>query len=109
MRSGFEERVYKDLCKKYGKANVEYEGVKLPYLSYYYPDFVVKRKGKKDLYVEAKGYFRPESKRKMKAVKSHNPNADIQMVFQKDNWSSRTLRYSDWAKKHGFKYTIGGI
>lgn len=108
MRNKFEEEIYKALCRKYGKANVEYETDVLHYLSNYYPDFSVTRgsRGSK-FYVETKGYFRPKDRSKMRLVKDFNPEADIRIVFQKDNYYTPTMNYSKWADKNDFKYTIG--
>jgi hypothetical protein len=45
----------------------------------------------------------------MLAVKEHNPDTDIRILFQTDNWISKkkTSRYSDWCDKNGFIYHIG--
>lgn len=73
------------------------------YSGHYTPDFVVETKlGKR--YIEAKGYFRPEDKRKIVAVKRCNPNLDIRIVFYSFNKS-----YVKWAEKHGFTYAISEI
>lgn len=94
------------MCRKYGKANVQYEKDVLHYLSNYYPDFTV-RSGQRKFFVETKGYFRPRDRSKMRMVKELNPKLDIRMIFQKDNYYSPTMNYSKWADKNGFIYSIG--
>lgn len=72
----------------------------------YIPDFILSRKdftGKK-IYIEAKGHFRPEAKRKMVAVKKLHPDLDIRFVFY-----SRKVSDIRFAEKHGFPYAIGSI
>lgn len=91
----------------------QYEVSTLPYSvpRLYIPDFTVVRAGKDPLYLEIKGYFRPEDRAKMKAVKKDNPEADIRLVFASDGkLSSRSKsRYSDWCARNGFEYAIGNI
>ena len=64
MRSHLEEQVA-DLLDEM-KVPYQYEGEKLTYTieAKYIPDFKVG-----DVYLETKGYFPPEQRRKMKAVK----------------------------------------
>lgn len=56
------------------------------------------------MYLETKGHFRPEAKRKMVAVKAAHPDLDIRIVFYSTN---RT--YIRWARKYGFPFAIGTI
>ena len=67
------------------------------------PDFVI-RTPTGVVYIEAKGYFRPEAKRKLVAVKKQHPEKDIRIVFY-----SRNKQYIKWAEKTGFRYAIGTI
>lgn len=77
----------------------------------YYPDFVINPGEDGEFYIELKGWFKPTDRTKMLAVKESNPNLDIRLVFQNDNWltKNKKQRYSDWANKHGFKYSVGSI
>lgn len=110
MRNAFEEEVYKHLAKEYGRNNVQYEAASFPYtLSYSYtPDFVVSD-GNTAFYVEAKGYFRPDNRRTMVAVRDQTPNLDLRIIFQRNSKLSKNgkQRYSDWADKHNFSHCIG--
>jgi hypothetical protein len=56
------------------------------------------------IYIEAKGHFRPEAKRKMVAVKKLHPAMDIRIVFY--SFKTKDIR---WAEKNGFPYSIGKI
>ena len=79
--------------------------LKLPYtIDYTYtPDFV---DHDEKIIFETKGFFPPEERRKMIAVKKANPDWHIIMVFQnpnaKINKKSKTT-YSQWAIKNGFE------
>lgn len=95
------------MVRKYGKKHIEYEQLKIPYtLSYnYIPDFAVLD----EYLLEAKGYFRPEARAKMKAVKEQHPELDLRLLFQNNGKIGKNFRYSDWAEKHNFTYAIGKV
>ena len=102
MRSHLEEQVA-DLLDQL-KVPYQYESEKLPYFieANYIPDFKVG-----DIYLEAKGYFPPEQRRKMKAVKESHPDLDIRIIFQSPNnkISKRSkTTYAKWAEKNGFPW-----
>lgn len=84
----------------------EYESKTVPYVLQcnYTPDFVLVN----GVYLETKGLFTPEDRRKMLAVKKDNPDLDIRMVFQapfnKINKRSKTT-YAAWCEKHGIQWT----
>lgn len=102
-RNQFEKRLHTQL--KRAKIAFRYEPDKIPYVlsGHYIPDFVINR-GKDLLYIEAKGHFRPEAKRKMVAVKKCHPAMDIRIVFY--SFKAKDVR---WAEKNGFPYSIGKI
>ena len=87
------------------KASFKYESEKIPYVlaGHYVPDFVV-HTSLGYIYIEAKGYFRPEAKRKMVAVKRQHPELDIRLIFY--SGSKVNIRF---AEKYGFKYAIETI
>lgn len=99
----FEANVAKQI--KRSKVPFSYEPVRIPFViaSHYIPDFVLSTPLGK-VYVECKGYFRPEDKRKLLAVKRQNPSLDIRILF----WSKRPS-YIKWAEKHGFKWAVEKI
>ena len=102
MRSHLEEQVA-DLLDEMD-IEYQYESEKIPYMieANYIPDFKVG-----DIYFETKGYFPPDQRRKMKAVKESNPDLDIRIIFQsphnKINKRSKTT-YSMCSEKNGFPW-----
>lgn len=119
--SGFEEKIYKQL-KAAGLA-VYYEPETFEYrrrtrrtfcadceskrtykLARYTPDFRIG----KSIYIEAKGYFKPEKRAAMEDFLRTHPTFDLRFVFGADNWltSKRVTKYSDWAKSLKVKYAI---
>jgi predicted nuclease of restriction endonuclease-like RecB superfamily len=102
-RNKFEQRIER-LLKRL-KVSFKYESERIPYLisGHYIPDFIITTPLGK-IYIETKGHFRPEAKRKMVAVKKLNPNLDIRLVFY-----SKKLKDIKWAEKNGFKWAIDTI
>lgn len=104
-----------DLSKKLRKVkniNVTYETTVLPYIlrKNYVADFTcIKRKNGQTIVIEAKGWFRPEDRAKMLAVKESNPDVDIRFIFPRDNKLNKNsnTKYSDWCIKNGFPFHIG--
>lgn len=109
FKSKLEEKIWKSLPTR----RTKYESVKIKYSQdrEYILDFIVDRKDHAPLLLEVKGYFRPQDRSKMLAVKAANPELDIRFIFAADNKISKrsNTRYSDWCKKHGFKYAIGKV
>jgi len=103
VRNKFEERTEKQL-KKSG-VRYAYEAEKIPYYigGHYLPDFIISTPLGK-IYIECKGYFRPEAKRKLCAVKRLNPQLDIRLLFY-----SKSKVNIKWAERYGFKYAIGKV
>jgi hypothetical protein len=56
------------------------------------------------VYVECKGYLRPEHKAKMCAVKKIHPEIDLRILFY-----APKKEYIKWAIKNGIKYAISEI
>jgi predicted nuclease of restriction endonuclease-like RecB superfamily len=102
-RNKFETKLERQL--KRAKVSYAYESESMLYIltRRYYPDFIVHTpRGK--LYIEAKGYLRPEHRSKMVAVKRQHPEKDIRIVFYAPN-----KKYENWAIKHGFRYAFETI
>jgi hypothetical protein len=105
-------RVLNGLRHRYGfKLGYETEDINYTVPHKYIPDFVLSFKDGRVIYVEAKGYLRPEDRTKILSVKAQNPDKDIRIVFQTDNKLNKSTRtrYSDWAKKHGIPFAIGEV
>jgi predicted nuclease of restriction endonuclease-like RecB superfamily len=83
----------------------EYETERIPYIlaRNYIPDFIVQTKTKK-IYIETKGYLRPEDKSKLKAVKKLHPDIDLRLVFYE--YKLQSVR---WATKNKIPYAIGSV
>ena len=78
FRSGLEEKVA-SLFEELGVI-YEYESTKIPYViqHIYTPDFLLTN----GVYLEAKGYWDANDRRKIKNVKQQHPDIDLRMVFQ---------------------------
>ena len=84
----------------------EYESAKIPYTikHNYHPDFHLTN----NVYLEIKGYWDPEDRRKVLAVKKDNPDIDLRMVFQAPyNTISKKSKttYAKWCEKHDILWT----
>lgn len=102
-RNKFEARI--DLQLKHSHAVYQYETEKIPYTlaGHYIPDFIITTPTGK-IYLEAKGYFRPEARRKMAAVKRQHPELDLRIVFYRHSKTN-----VKWAMKHGFKFAFYSV
>ena len=104
FKSKLEERVA-DLLTNLG-ISYEYESTKVPYTIQhnYHPDFILPNY----VHLETKGYWSPEDRRKVLAVKRDNPDIDLRMVFQapynKISKKSKTT-YAMWCEKHAIPWT----
>jgi Phage endonuclease I len=129
MRAGeFDSRFEKELYQKLSKENisVEYEPETFVYKrrtrstfcnvcgtndtyrrAKYTPDFRIG----KSIYIEAKGYFKPETRAKMEDFISTHPDFDLRFLFGADNWltGKKLKRYSDWAIALEVPYAIGVV
>jgi predicted nuclease of restriction endonuclease-like RecB superfamily len=103
LKNKFETRVAKQL--KRSKCGFKYESRRIPYIlaRHYIPDFEVQTPTG-ILYIECKGYLRPEHKAKMVAVKKQHPEMDIRIVFY-----AQKKAYIRWAEKNGFKWSVEKI
>ena len=104
FRSNLEKNIA-DLLTGLG-VSYEYESEKLGYTieHNYTPDFVLPNY----TYLEAKGYWAPEDRRKILAVKKSNPDVDIRMVFQSPyNTISKKSKttYAQWCERHDIPWT----
>jgi predicted nuclease of restriction endonuclease-like RecB superfamily len=102
-RNKFEKKIYQQLKK--AKVKFGYETERITYLlsGYYLPDFVIETPYGR-VYIETKGYLRPEHKRKMCAVKKLHPEIDLRILFYSHN-----KKYIKWAEKNGFRYAVDTI
>lgn len=115
LKSSLELAVFKqlkNLTRKF-KFKIEYETETLPYAIYrnYIPDFIITKRNNEKIYIEAKGYLRPDDRTKLMAIKSQHPDKDIRLLFERNNKISKKSKamYSDWATRHGWTYAIGEV
>lgn len=105
-RSGLEETIDNQLKELH--IDGEYERHKVSYIRpvthhEYTPDFRLPN----GIFVETKGRFVLEDRKKHILIKEQHPNLDIRFVFQNSNNRIRKgskTTYADWCNKHGFLY-----
>jgi hypothetical protein len=105
-RSGLEEVV--DSTLKQRNIDGEYEKHKIKYTipatdHTYTPDFRLPN----GIFVETKGRFVVEDRKKHVLIKKQHPELDIRFVFQNSKNKIRKgspTTYGDWCVKHGFMY-----
>ena len=104
FRSKLEEKVA-DLLVELG-VKYEYETTKVPYVieHIYTPDFILPN----GVVLECKGYWDADDRRKIKAVKTLNPDLDLRFIFQAPfNTISKKSKttYARWCEKHNIPWT----
>ena len=105
-RSGLEEDLDASL-KKVG-VDGQYEQHKIKYIKpetqhTYTPDFKLPN----GIFIETKGRFVTEDRKKHILIKSQHPELDIRFVFQNSKNKLRKgskTTYADWCNKYGFLY-----
>ena len=104
-RSGLEERVAEYLT--HHQKEVRYELLKVQWedLRYrtYTPDFQLDN----GIFIESKGLFDNEDRRKHLAVRDQHPELDIRFVFsnaQAKLYKGSKTTYAMWCDKHGFQW-----
>jgi len=105
-KSGLEDVVAHQIKSKGLEVNYEIEKIKyvVPLSNHTYtPDFKLPN----GIFVETKGRFMPEDRKKQLLVQFQRPDLDIRFVFSSSNAKitkgSKTT-YGDWCNKNGFKY-----
>lgn len=69
----------------------------------YKPDFKLPN----GIYIESKGWFLPEDRKKHLLIKEQNPDIDLRFVLQSPNgkiYKGSKTTYSQWCEKNGFKW-----
>ena len=114
VRNSFEREVAKTLVANQteGAYRIEYETEKLPYVIAhdYVPDFILHFPSGHKRYIESKGYFDPQDRRKILAVIATH-QIDLRIIFQKNHILRKGARnrYSSWAQRYGVPYAIGTL
>jgi hypothetical protein len=62
-------------------------------------------------FIEVKGRLTSHDRKKMRDVKRVNPKLDVRFLFPSNNKLEKNndSRYSDWATKFGFPYSLRGV
>lgn len=110
-RSGLEEEIDKTLTER--NVDGEYEQHTINYTipeskHVYTPDFRLPN----GIFVETKGRFVIEDRKKHVLIKAQHPELDIRFVFQNSRGKIRKgskTTYADWCDKHGFIYADKNI
>ena len=103
FRSGLEEKVADLMVELGSSTSMNRLGFPMRLHTTYTPDFVLPN----GIYLECKGLWEPEDRRKIKAVIEQHPEIDLRMVFQapfnKISKKSKTT-YAKWCDKHNIKW-----
>ena len=94
----------------------EYETIVLEYevparVAKYTPDFPVTNRDGHEWYLETKGRFDTDDRKKHKLLKEQRPDLDIRIYFMRDNpirKGSKT-KYSDWCRKLNIPFCVGEL
>ncbi|QEG13357.1 putative endonuclease [Klebsiella phage vB_KpnP_NahiliMali] len=105
-RSGLEDKVSKQLESKGVK--FDYELWKIPYIvpasnHTYTPDFLLPN----GIFVETKGIFDSDDRKKHLLIREQYPELDIRIVFSSSRsklYKGSKTSYGEWAEKNGIKF-----
>lgn len=106
---GFDSRFEQEVFEASDKRKTTYHPEKFKYVveRTYTPDFKIKGRRGKEIYVETKGYWTGSDRSKHLAVVAQNPDIDLRLVFMNAhnrlNKRSKTT-YAMWCDKHGVKW-----
>ena len=108
-RSGLEDKIGKQITD--AGHEVVYETDKIAYEvpmrnAKYTPDFKLPKKGG-FFYVETKGIFDLEDRKKHQLIREQHPDIDIRFVFSNANnklYKSSKTTYGAYCEKHGFRW-----
>ena len=111
LKGGLEPRVYDTLLAFKGRDyKISYESEVIKYFieGNYLPDWVLETKDGRTIFIEVKGYFRPNDLKKMDAVKKSNPDLNLKMVFEKNNRlpKAKVKRDSDWCEERNVPWIL---
>jgi len=113
FRSKFEKEFWD---AQHSKIGLRYEPFALSYSVIeerrYTPDFIdadLFRAQERIRIYETKGLFTPTDRKKMKHVRDSNPDIELIMVFQRDNYltKAKNRKYSTWCEENRINYCIG--
>ena len=105
-KSGLESRIDEQLQTQ--GIDGEYEQHEVSYTipathHTYKPDFKLPN----GIFIESKGWFLPEDRKKHLLIKEQNPEMDLRFVLQSPNgkiYKGSKTTYAEWCEKNGFKW-----
>ncbi len=106
FRSGLEDKVSKQLEAK--GVNFEYEQWRIPYVipasdHHYTPDFLLPN----GIFVETKGLWESDDRKKHLLIKEQYPDLDIRFVFTSSRsklYKGSPTSYAEFCEKRGIKF-----
>jgi hypothetical protein len=112
-RNPFEQRLWAQLRPtKRAAYEAEYINYVLNETRRYLPDFILKTKRGKKIFIEGKGKFTSIDRKKMQLVKAQYPDYDIRFVFYRAKAKIRKgsqTTHAMWAEKNGFPWADKAI
>ena len=109
-RSQFESKLAHQLETAGVKFGYESRTIGYVKVCKYKPDFLLHLN--RPFLIEAKGYFVPSDRAKLKAVKKQTPGIDLRIVFQRASQrisKKSTTTYGEWATAHEIPWAEGKI
>ena len=103
LRNRFEKKISRQLKRRKIKFGNETERIPYVLKGNYIPDFIIEGQCGK-VYLECKGYLRPEDRRKLAAVKKQHQELDLRIVFYRLN--KQDIK---WAEKHKIRWSVSSI
>jgi hypothetical protein len=105
-KSGLETKINEQL--RIQGIDGEYEQHEIAYVvpathHTYKPDFKLPN----GIYIESKGWFLPEDRKKHLLIKEQHPEIDLRFVLQSPNgkiYKGSKTTYAQWCEKNGFKW-----
>jgi hypothetical protein len=111
LKSKLEKQMHDKLTEILGKRIMKsaYEKTKLEYIipestHVYTPDFEIRS----NVFIETKGIFDRDDRKKMLLVKEQHPDVTIYMFFSNSNakiYKGSKTSYAMWCEKYGFEYS----
>lgn len=120
-KNKFESDTYFALTERLGRGGaVEYESERFEYTigHTYRPDFKIRTRNGKTIFIETKGNgftFDSSKRSQLIAVRDQHPELDIRIVFYADGKigpkrkDGSFRKQSDWATKNNFKFAIRNV
>jgi len=105
-KSGLETRINEQLSAQGIDGEYEQHDIKyiIPQTNHTYkPDFRLPN----GIFIESKGWFLPEDRKKHLLIKEQNPDIDLRFVLQSPNgkiYKGSKTTYSQWCDKHKIKW-----